>query len=53
MFKKDKKIILLILTLLMFITSCSYFESKVETNQKVERTKETKEIKEIKRFQNS
>jgi PBP1b-binding outer membrane lipoprotein LpoB len=44
MFKKKKIITLLTLTLLVFVTSCSYFEPKIETNQKVEKVKETKKI---------
>jgi len=28
----------------VFVTSCSYFEPKVETNQKVEKTEEIKKI---------
>jgi hypothetical protein len=47
MFKKNKKIILLVLTLLVFVTSYLYYESKVEKNQEAEKTKE------IQGFQNS
>jgi PBP1b-binding outer membrane lipoprotein LpoB len=53
MFKKNKIITLLILTLLMFITSCSYFGPKVETNQKVEKTEKTEKAKEIQKLQNN